>query len=146
MKKGTLRNWTAALVALLTLSLFVIPAFADGEAPVEEQSWFGEKIDAIKAWFTETTSTTGGWIGLILSVGIVVLLIVLAIVFRKKLKKTARESKSESKKVVWLTWSQTLKSSYVVIVVMVICAVIICGLDILLNVGLRGFLGLFSQA
>ena len=83
-------------------------------------------------------------IGLIITGVVVLVLAVLGIKFREKVRKFFRVYKSESKKIVWLTWAQTLKSSYVVIVILVIGAVVLCALDLGLNTGLRAFINLFK--
>ena len=137
--KRTLKQWITVLMAVvLTISLFAIPAFAhEGHDHGAED---------------QTTTTTaeglsnGELIGLIVSAAVLLVLIVLGIKFREKVKKFFRVYKSESKKIVWLTWSQTLKSTYVVIVVMVICAAVICALDIGLNTGFSAFINLFGKA
>lgn len=126
MKKGSLKKWLTALcTALLTLSLFAIPAFADE---------------------TDTASkglSTGAIVTIIVAVVIVVAAIVLGIIFREKVKKFLRVYKSEAKKIVWLPWNQTKKSSIVVVVVLVICAVAICLLDFGLSKGFLAFINLF---
>ena len=141
MKKGTLKHWMTALMAvLLTISLFAIPAFAD--EVVTDEHGHDASVHA-----TESTGlTTGEMIGLIISGVVLLVLIVLGIKFREKVAKFFRVYKSESKKIVWLPWNQTLKSTYVVIVVMVICAAVICALDIGLNTGFRAFIDLFTAA
>ena len=129
MKTGKLlKKWMAALVAaILTISLFAIPAFAEDGAASD-----AGKVD----------------VGLIvgLSIGAVVLiaLVVLCIKFWDKIKKFFRVYKSESKKVVWLSWSQTRKSTLVVLVVLAVCAVVICLLDLGLSQGILAFIKLFA--
>ena len=129
MKNGTLKKWTAAmLVALLTISLFAIPAFAaDGDA-------------------NAAGGLSTGWIvAIIVAAVVLIVAVVLGIKFREKISKFFRVYKSESKKIVWLPWKQTLKSSYVVIVLLIICAVAICLLDFGLSKGISAFIGLFSK-
>ena len=46
-----------------------------------------------------------------------------------KLLKFLRGTKSELKKIVWPTWDQVVKNTFVVIVVVLIVALIIFGLD-----------------
>ena len=70
---------------------------------------------------------------------------ILGIKFREKIKKFLRVYKSESKKIVWLPWDQTKKSTLVVCVVLIVCAAVICLLDVGLSKGFLAFIGLFSK-
>ena len=130
MKTGKLlKKWMAALVAaILTISLFAIPAFAeDGSA-----------------------NKGGVNVGLIvgLCIGAVVLIVaaVLCVKFWDKIKKFFRVYKSEAKKIVWLSWAQTKKSTGVVLLVLAICAIVICLLDLGLSQGILAFIKLFTPA
>ena len=130
MKTGKLlKKWMAALVAaILTISLFAIPAFAeDGSA-----------------------NKGGVNVGLIvgLCIGAVVLIVaaVLCVKFWDKIKKFFRVYKSEAKKIVWLSWAQTKKSTGVVLLVLVVCAIVICLLDLGLSQGILAFIKLFTPA
>ena len=122
MKTGNLfKKWTAALVAVLMMvSLFAIPAFAAEEAAEE-----GNGIN------------TGLIIGLIVGAVVLAIVVILCIKFREKLGKFFRVYKSEAKKIVWLPWNQTKKSTLVVLVVIIAFAVAICLIDLALS---RSFL------
>ena len=127
MKKGTLKKWTALLcTVLLTISLFAIPAFAE------------EATDAAKKGLS-----TGDIIGIIIGAVILAVAVVLCIKFREKIGKFLRVYKSECNKIVWLPWDQTKKSSFVVIVVLIVCALAICLLDFALSKGILAFINLF---
>ena len=80
-------------------------------------------------------------------VGSVVLIaaVVLCIVFRKRVGKFLRVYKSEVKKIVWLPWDQTKKSTLVVLVILIICATAICLVDLGLSKGFLAFLKLFQK-
>ena len=69
--------------------------------------------------------TTGQIIGIVIAAVALAIVVVLCIRFREKLKKSLRVYKSELKKVVWLPWDQTKKSTLVVLVVMAVFAVIL---------------------
>ena len=122
-------NRTLALVCavLMMISLFALPAFAhEGEDHNHAE---------------ETTTTTGNdntalivWI--IVGGVLVVAGVVLGIKYREKIVKALRVYKSEFKKVSWLSPKETLKSSWVVIVVLAVCALVICLLDLGLSKGL----------
>ncbi|MBQ7347148.1 MAG: preprotein translocase subunit SecE [Clostridia bacterium] len=129
MKTGTLlKKWVAVLcAALLTISLFAIPAFAT--TPEED-------ADAFKL-------STGAIVGIIIGVVVLAVAVVLCIKFREKIKKFLRVYKSEVKKIVWLPWDQTRKSTWVVLVVLFICAAVICLLDFGLGHGILAFINLF---
>ena len=121
------RMLTAICAVLLTISLFAIPAFADGETKTPEKS----------------TLSTGAIVAICIAAAVVIAAVVLCIKFREKLAKFFRVYKSEVKKIVWLPWNQTLKSSYVVVILLVICALAICLLDVGLSKGIIAFIKLF---
>ena len=118
-----LKKWMLALSAmLLTMSLFAIPAFAH---EAEEQAEGGFPMWAVWA-------IVGGVI--------LVAAVVLCIIFREKVAKFLRVYKSEWKKIVWLPWDQTKKSTLVVLVVLVVCAAVICLLDLGLFEGITALI------
>ena len=88
--------------------------------------------------------TTGQIIGIVIAAVALAIVVVLCIRFREKLKKSLRVYKSELKKVVWLPWDQTKKSTLVVLVVMVAFAVAISLLDWGLGEGFLAFVNLFN--
>lgn len=88
--------------------------------------------------------TTGQIVGIVIAAVVLAVAIVLCIRFREKIKKFLRVYKSELKKVVWLPWDQTRKSTLVVLVVMVVFAVAICLLDWGLGEGFLAFVDLFN--
>ena len=90
--------------------------------------------------------TTGQLVGLIIAAVLLAVAVVLCIVFREKIGKFLRVYKSEIKKIVWLPWSQTKKSTLVVLVVLIICAIAICLIDLGLSKGFLAFFKLFSPA
>ena len=107
-----LKKWMLALSAmLLTMSLFAIPAFA---AEAEDKA---SKFPTWAIW-----AIVGGVI--------VIAAVVLGIIFREKIGKFLRVYKSEWKKIVWLPWDQTKKSTVVVLVALIVCATVICLLDL----------------
>ncbi len=130
MKKGTLKKWMIALCAMiLSISLFAIPAFA------EETANDGDKPfpTALVVWLS------------ILAV-VLVVAVVLCIKFREKIKKFFRVYKSESKKIVWLPWDQTRKSTWVVLVLLVAFTAVICLLDWGLSTGISELILAFKPA
>ena len=130
-------NRTLALVCavLMMISLFALPAFAhDGHDHAEETAQKGLSTAAI-VWIV---------IGGVL----VVAGVVLGIKYREKIVKALRVYKSEFKKVSWLSWKDTKKSSLVVLGVLAACALVICLLDLGLYNGLLALIqalrGLFA--
>ena len=128
MKIGKmLKKWFAALcAAILTVSLFAIPAFA-AEAGSEAK---GPNVGLI--------------VGLIVTAVILAVAVVLCIKFREKIVKFLRVYKSEAGKITWLSREQTIKSTKVVLVVLVACALVICLLDFGLSKGVLALIGLFK--
>ena len=61
-----------------------------------------------------------------------------------RLKEAWRGFKSEVKKIVWPSWKQVLKNTFVVLVIVVICAVIIGALDYACSQGIIGLTKLFT--
>ena len=120
-------NRTLALVCavLMMISLFALPAFAheghdhEGEEVVEEQGL-----------------STAAIVWIVIGGVLVVAGVVLGIKYREKIAKALRVYKSEFKKVSWLSWKDTKKSSLVVLGVLVACALVICLLDLGLSKGL----------
>ena len=80
-------------------------------------------------------------VGEIIVLGIMVALLVAVIVLlfkkRERVSRIMREYESEVKRVTWLSWKDTKRSSGVVLIGLALCALVIC----LLDVGLaKGFL------
>ena len=127
-------NRTLALICavLMMISLFALPAFADDHA--------GHDHDHEEEVAQEGLSTAAiVWI--VIGGVLVVAGVVLGIKFREKIAKGLRVYKSEFKKVSWLSWKDTKKSSLIVLGVLVACALVIC----LLDLGLfKGFLALIN--
>ena len=127
-----LLNRTLALVCsvLMMISLFALPAFADG------------------ANTTTAKLSTADIIWIIIGGVLVVAGVVLGIKYRENIVKALRVYKSEFKKVSWLSWKDTKKSSLVVLAVLAACALVICLLDLGLSKGLlemiQALRGLFA--
>ena len=163
----------ALVAIVLSICLFAIPAFAEDtterttgteevttnaesttttgtETGTDEESASNTETES-----TKTTTTTGNTtstskkmdvptiVGLIILGTILVVGAVLCIRFREKVGKFLRVYKSECNKIVWLPWDQTKKSSLVVIIVLVVCALAICVLDFALSKGILAFINLF---
>ena len=107
-------------------------------------------IAAIPFLNSVENSSKEGFLG-ILTVGEIIVLGVMAailiavvIVLIKKREKTAsvvREYESEVKRITWLSWKDTKKSTVVVLIGLVVCATVISLLDLGLS---EGFLSLIT--
>ena len=153
-------RWSAVLCAvLLMISLFAVPVFADdtetltAEATTESASESttgttnptGDPVDGDKK--DEGLSITAiVWI--VVGAILVIVLAILGIKFRENIARGLRVYKSEFKKVSWLSWEQTRKSTFVVVILLVAFALVIGLLDMGLFEGyqllLEGFAALFS--
>ena len=87
-------------------------------------------------------------VGEMIVVGVLVaLLIALAIVLLKKREKVASVVKayeSETKRITWLSWKDTKKSTIVVLIGLAVCTLAICLLDMGLSEGFLWFVNLFK--
>ena len=129
-KTGTLRRTLSALCALMMMiSLFVVPEFAE-EAQKEPE---------------KTGLSTAAIIWIVIGGVILVAAIVLGIKFREQIGKTLVVYKSEFKKVSWLSWKDTKKSSWIVLGVLVACAIVICLLDLGLFEGFMAMINAFGK-
>ena len=87
--------------------------------------------------------SVGQIVGICIAAVVVIAAVILGVKFRENIKKFLRVYKSECKKVVWLSWDQTMKNTLVVLVVLIACAAVICLLDYALQQGFLAFIGLF---
>lgn len=133
-------NRTLALICavLMMISLFALPAFAHE----------GEDHDHEEEEIVEEGLSTAAIVWIVIGGVLVVAGVVLGIKYREKIAKGLRVYKSEFKKVSWLSWKDTRKSSLVVLGVLVACALVICLLDLGLYKGLLALIqalrGLFA--
>ena len=136
-------NRTLALVCavLMMISLFALPAFADDHAGHDHDHDHEEEV-------AQEGLSTAAIVWIVIGGVLVVAGVVLGIKYREKIAKGLRVYKSEFKKVSWLSWKDTKKSSLVVLGVLVACALVICLLDLGLYNGLLAMVqalrGLFA--
>ncbi len=62
-----------------------------------------------------------------------------------KIRAAWRGFKSELKKIVWPSWKQVLKNTWVVLVIVLICAVVIAALDYAFSGGIGALTDLFRS-
>ena len=82
-------------------------------------------------------------LGEVIVLGVLVAILVAVLVFllknREKTASVIREYESEAKRITWLSWKDTKKSSIVVIIGLVVSSTIICFLDLGLSTGFFAF-------
>lgn len=138
-----LLNRTLALVCavLMMISLFALPAFATDHAGHDHDHDHEEEV-------AQEGLSTVAIVWIVIGGVLVVAGVVLGIKYREKIVKSLRVYKSEFKKVSWLSWKDTKKSSLVVLAVLAACALVICLLDLGLSKGLLAMIqalrGLFA--
>ena len=87
--------------------------------------------------------TLGEMIVLGVMLAILIAVLVLCLKKRAKVASIAREYESEVKRITWFPWKDTKKSTVVVLIAVVICATVICLLDLGLAEGILALIGLF---
>lgn len=136
MKNLLTRTLALLCVVLMMISLFALPAFAEddhaGHDHAQEETLTEEEIEQKEK--QQKLIKMIPWISLggIIVVGVVVLLIKCP----EKIAKGLRVYKSEFKKVSWLSWKETKKSSLIVLGMLAACALVICLLDLGLYEGM----------
>ena len=124
-KKGVLRWFAVGLFGAMYLALMAIPvvsSFSDGKFSMSVGNIVVEGILA----------------------AILVAVVVLGFRNRAKLSKIAGEYESEVKRVTWLSWAETKRSTVVVLLALIVCALVICLLDLGLGKGILALIGLFQ--
>ena len=129
-KKGVLRWFVFGLFAVMYLALLGIPFFTTYRATVSDGKEFVMSTGNI---------VVEGILGAIL-----ILVVVLGIRNRAKVSKVAGEYESEVKRVTWLSWAETKRSTIVVLIALIVCALVICLLDFGLSEGINAIIRLFQ--
>ena len=128
MKNLLNRALALICVVLMMVSLFALPVFADDHEGHDHATETTNLVQIIP-W-----AVLGG----VIVIGVVVLLIKCP----EKIAKGLRVYKSEFKKVSWLSWKETKKSSLIVLGMLAACALVICLLDLGLY---EGFIALIKK-
>ena len=133
MNMKNLLNRALALicVVLMMISLFALPAFAEDDHEGHDHEGHDHATETVAE---NNLVKSIPWIvlGGVVVVGVAVLLIKCP----EKIAKGLRVYKSEFKKVSWLSWKETKKSSLIVLGMLAACALVICLLDLGLYKGL----------
>lgn len=129
-KKGVLRWFVLGLFGLMYLALLAIPFVTSYRSTVSVGNQFSMSV------------------GNIIVEGILAAILVAVVVLgfrnRAKLSKIAGEYESEVKRVTWLSWAETKRSTVVVLLALIVCALVICLLDLGLGKGILALIGLFQ--
>ncbi len=129
-KKGVLRWFVLGLFGLMYLALLAIPFVTSYRSTVSLGNQFSMSV------------------GNIIVEGILAAILVAVVVLgfrnRAKLSKIAGEYESEVKRVTWLSWAETKRSTVVVLLALIVCALVICLLDLGLGKGILALIGLFQ--
>ena len=129
-KKGVLRWFVLGLFGLMYLALLAIPFVTSYRSTVSLGNRFSMSV------------------GNIIVEGILAAILVAVVVLgfrnRAKLSKIAGEYESEVKRVTWLSWAETKRSTVVVLLALIVCALVICLLDLGLGKGILALIGLFQ--
>ena len=131
MKTMLSRILALACVVLMMVSLFALPAFAEEDHTGHDHATETNNLVQIIPW-----AALGG----VVVIGVAVLLIKCP----EKIAKGLRVYKSEFKKVSWLSWKETKKSSLVVLGMLAAFALVICLLDLGLYEGLMALINKLS--
>ena len=123
MKNLLNRALALICVVLMMISLFALPAFAEDDHEGHDHAVETNNLVKSIPWIV---------LGGIVVVGVAVLLIKCP----EKIAKGLRVYKSEFKKVSWLSWKETKKSSLIVLGMLAACALVICLLDLGLYEGM----------
>lgn len=140
---------TAAVTEAVTDAETSTDAASETEAPADKEPSAAdtnaetsgeETTPADSTDDTKTDEKKGISTGTIVSLAIVLVIVIAAAVYciknKEKVAKFFREVKSELKKIVWTPWSQVKKNTFVVLVIVIICAAAIGALDYLFSKGI----------
>lgn len=140
---------TAAVTEAVTDAETSADAASETEAPADKEPSAAdtnaetsgeETTPADSTNDTKTDEKKGVSTGTIVSLAIVLVIVIAAAVYciknKEKVAKFFREVKSELKKIVWTPWSQVKKNTFVVLVIVIICAAAIGALDYLFSKGI----------
>ena len=158
MAKGKkIVKWGAiVLAALIYLSICAVPFFQLNPTVAEAEATANAKYKIHPIWTMEVKDELTGnpvdtvilTLGEVIVLGVLVaMLIAVVVLMLKKKEKTAsmvRAYESEVKRITWLSWKDTKKSTVVVLIGLVVCTAVICLLDLGLSEGFLQFVNLFQ--
>ena len=142
IEKGLSQQQLAEMVGV---SRNTISSIETGQFNPTAKTVGGVTIHPIWQMDGKTILTLGEVIVLGVLVAILVAVIVLGLKKRAKVSSVVREYESEVKRITWFPWKDTKKSTSVVLIAVVICATVICLLDLGLAEGIIAFINLFGK-
>ena len=147
-KSKKIVKWGAiVLAALIYLSICAVPFLQNNPTvtSVESANKTSSNFQIRPVWTMELkgVNTVILTLGEVIVLGVLLaILAAVLVVLLKNREKTAsviREYESEAKRITWLSWKDTKKSSAVVIIGLVVCSTVICFLDLGLSTGFFAF-------
>ena len=141
-------KWGAIiLAALIYLAICAVPflQYNPTVASVNSANAKSENFQIRPIWTmnVKDVDTVILTLGEVIVLGVLVAILAAVLVFllknREKTASVIREYESEAKRITWLSWKDTKKSSIVVIIGLVVCSTIICFLDLGLSTGFFAF-------
>ena len=141
-------KWGAIiLAALIYLAICAVPflQYNPTVASVNSANAKSENFQIRPIWTMNVkgVDTVILTLGEVIVLGVLVAILAAVLVFllknREKTASVIREYESEAKRITWLSWKDTKKSSIVVIIGLVVCSTIICFLDLGLSTGFFAF-------
>ncbi len=143
MAKGKkIVKWGAIiLAALIYLAICAVPFLQYNPTVTQAENTAGESYKIHPIWVMKDTVilTLGEVIVLGVLVAILIAVLVILLKNREKTASVIREYESEAKRITWLSWKDTKKSTLVVLIGLVACATVICLLDWGLSTGFLAF-------
>lgn len=162
------------IACVLMLSVFSFCAFAEGDetdglllgasgettaattAPADTTAATTAPADTTATTATTASTVAKTWLekneGLVITLGVIAALVIVFFIlwfasskFKDKVKKFAKDYKSEFKKLVWPTKQQLWKNSLVVVLSIIVIGAFLAALDIGLTAGIHGLRDLVLQ-
>ena len=139
-------KWGAIiLAAVIYLAICAVPFFQYNPTLAAANATADAKFKIRPIWTMELkgVETVILTLGEVIVLGVLVAILVATLVFllknREKTASVIREYESEVKRITWLSWKDTKKSTVVVLIGLVACATLICFLDLGLSTGFFAF-------
>ena len=141
-------KWGAIiLAALIYLAICAVPflQYNPTLTSVESANKTSTNFQIRPVWTANVkgTQTVILTLGEVIVLGVLIAILVAVLVFllknREKTATVIREYESEAKRITWLSWKDTKKSSIVVLIGLAVCATVICFLDLALSTGFFAF-------
>ena len=152
MAKGNkIVKWGAiVLAALIYLSICAIPFLQMNPTVAEANSSASAKYKIRPVWSMQVdgVDTVILTLGEVIVLGVLLAMLIAVVIFllkkREKAVSMMKAYESEAKRITWLSWKDTKKSTIVVLIGLAVCTLAICVLDLGLSEGFLHFVNLFK--